>query len=85
MDTVSDNGGITIDLPPGNLTYAVDASADNGDVSVDVPRGDSARVVKARSDNGHVTVRSANASTRVFVLTWWENVPGKANRHGRGM
>ncbi|MFF5773828.1 DUF4097 family beta strand repeat-containing protein [Streptomyces californicus] len=60
VDTVSDNGGITIDLPPGKLTYAVDASADNGDVSVDVPRGDSARVVKARSDNGHVTVRSAN-------------------------
>ncbi|WP_086778811.1 DUF4097 family beta strand repeat-containing protein [Streptomyces griseus] len=61
VDTESDNGGITIDLPPGGQKYAVDASADNGDVSVEVPRGDdSAHVVKARSDNGQVTVRSAN-------------------------
>ncbi|MFJ2024944.1 DUF4097 family beta strand repeat-containing protein [Streptomyces sp. NPDC087897] len=61
VDTVSDNGGITIDLPPGERTYAVDASADNGDVSIDVPRGDdSTHVVKARSDNGRITVRSAN-------------------------
>ncbi len=30
VDTVSDNGGITIDLPPGKLTYAVDASATTG-------------------------------------------------------
>ncbi|WP_228992857.1 DUF4097 family beta strand repeat-containing protein [Streptomyces sp. DH8] len=61
VDTVSDNGGITIDLPPGGQTYAVDASADHGDVSIDVPRGDDgAHVVKARSDNGHITVRSAN-------------------------
>ncbi|MGQ4714500.1 DUF4097 family beta strand repeat-containing protein [Streptomyces anulatus] len=61
VDTVSDNGGITIDLPPGGQKYAVNASADNGDVSIGVPRGDdSAHVVKARSDNGQVTVRSAN-------------------------
>ncbi|MEV1046818.1 DUF4097 family beta strand repeat-containing protein [Streptomyces sp. NPDC049916] len=61
VDTVSDNGGITIDLPGGGREYAVDASADNGDVSIGVPRGDdSTHVVKARSDNGHVTVRSAN-------------------------
>ncbi|MEU0097611.1 DUF4097 family beta strand repeat-containing protein [Streptomyces sp. NPDC006267] len=61
VDTVSDNGGITIDLPPGGQEYAVNASADNGDVSIGVPRGDdSAHVVKARSDNGQVTVRSAN-------------------------
>lgn len=61
VDTVSDNGDVTIDLPPGGQKYAVDASAENGDVSVDVPRGDdSAHVVKARSDNGQVTVRSAN-------------------------
>ncbi|MFI0879527.1 hypothetical protein C6W96_09350 [Streptomyces sp. CS149] len=60
VDTVSDNGSITIDLPRGQK-YKVDASADNGDVSVDVPRGDdSAHVVKAYSDNGEVTVRSAN-------------------------
>ncbi|MEU5036533.1 DUF4097 family beta strand repeat-containing protein [Streptomyces rubiginosohelvolus] len=61
VDTVSDNGSITIDLPSGGQKYKVDASADNGDVSVDVPRGDdSAHVVKAYSDNGEVTVRSAN-------------------------
>ncbi|MER5893002.1 DUF4097 family beta strand repeat-containing protein [Streptomyces sp. NPDC001876] len=61
VDTVSDNGGITIDLPKGDGTYAVTAEADNGDVSVDVPRSDSSpHVVKARSDNGEVTVRSAN-------------------------
>lgn len=61
VDTASDNGGITIDLPPGGQRYAVNAHADNGDVSIGVPRGDdSAHVVKARSDNGQVTVRSAN-------------------------
>ncbi|MEI7033687.1 DUF4097 family beta strand repeat-containing protein [Streptomyces pratensis] len=61
VDTVSDNGGITIDLPPGAQKYAVNASADNGDVSIGVPRSDtSAHVVKARSDNGQVTVRSVN-------------------------
>ncbi|MFC8224162.1 DUF4097 family beta strand repeat-containing protein [Streptomyces sp. NPDC057287] len=61
VDTVSDNGSISIDLPGGRSTYAVSAQADNGDVSVDVPRSaDSAHVVKARSDNGEVTVRSAN-------------------------
>ncbi|MEU2797344.1 DUF4097 family beta strand repeat-containing protein [Streptomyces sp. NPDC007027] len=61
VDTVSDNGSITIDLPSGGQKYKVDASADNGDVSVAVPRGDdSAHVVKAHSDNGEVTVRSAN-------------------------
>ncbi|PCG87687.1 hypothetical protein CIB93_01150 [Streptomyces sp. WZ.A104] len=61
VDTVSDNGGITIDLPAGGKKYAVSASADNGDVSIGVPRSDdSAHVVKARSDNGQVTVRSAN-------------------------
>ncbi|MER5631255.1 DUF4097 family beta strand repeat-containing protein [Streptomyces nitrosporeus] len=61
VDTVSDNGGITIDLPAGKERYAVSATADNGDVSVRVPRGDdSPHVVKAHSDNGEVTVRSAN-------------------------
>ncbi|MFF9689329.1 DUF4097 family beta strand repeat-containing protein [Streptomyces sp. NPDC014623] len=61
VDTVSDNGSITIDLPAGKNAYAVSAEADNGDVSVDVPRSDSSKhVVKARSDNGEVTVRSAN-------------------------
>ncbi|WP_103535910.1 DUF4097 family beta strand repeat-containing protein [Streptomyces sp. SM11] len=61
VDTASDNGGITIDLPPGGQKYAVNASADNGDVSIGVPRADdSAHVVKARSDNGQVTVRSVN-------------------------
>lgn len=61
VDTESDNGGITIDLPPGGQKYAVNASADNGDVSIGVPRADdSAHVVKARSDNGQITVRSAN-------------------------
>ncbi|MEU1122115.1 DUF4097 family beta strand repeat-containing protein [Streptomyces sp. NPDC005899] len=61
VDTVSDNGSVHIDLPPGKRAYAVSASADNGSVSVDVPRSDSSpHVVKARSDNGEVTVRSAN-------------------------
>lgn len=61
VETVSDNGGITIDLPTGDETYAVTAEADNGDVSVKVPRrDDSTHVVRARSDNGEVTVRSAN-------------------------
>ncbi|MGP3632026.1 DUF4097 family beta strand repeat-containing protein [Streptomyces sp. 24-1644] len=61
VETVSDNGGITIELPKGEVAYAVDAEADNGDVSVKVPRhDDSPHVVKARSDNGEVTVRSAN-------------------------
>ncbi|THA78133.1 hypothetical protein E6R60_04305 [Streptomyces sp. A0642] len=61
VDTVSDNGRVTIDLPAGKSAYAVSASADNGDVSVAVPRSDdSPHTVKARSDNGQVTVRSAN-------------------------
>ncbi|WP_327367227.1 DUF4097 family beta strand repeat-containing protein [Streptomyces sp. NBC_01217] len=61
VDSRSDNGGITIDLPGGSTKYAVDAGADNGRVSVDVPRSDdSSHVVKARSDNGQITVRSAN-------------------------
>ncbi|WP_250287329.1 DUF4097 family beta strand repeat-containing protein [Streptomyces atroolivaceus] len=61
VDTVSDNGSISIDLPGGKSVYAVSAEADNGDVSVDVPRSESSEhVVKARSDNGEVTVRSAN-------------------------
>lgn len=61
VDTVSDNGSITIDLPAGTNRYAVSASADNGDVSVAVPRSDdSPHAVKAHSDNGEVTVRTAN-------------------------
>ncbi|MBM7438732.1 DUF4097 family beta strand repeat-containing protein [Streptomyces sp. HB132] len=61
VDTVSDNGSISISLPAGKRAYAVAAEADNGEVSVDVPRSESSRhVVKARSDNGEVTVRSAN-------------------------
>ncbi|SCF66632.1 DUF4097 family beta strand repeat-containing protein [Streptomyces sp. Ncost-T10-10d] len=61
VDTESDNGGITIDLPGGSVRYAVDAVAHNGRVSVDAPRSDnSGHVVKARSDNGQVTVRSVN-------------------------
>ncbi|WP_406449723.1 DUF4097 domain-containing protein [Streptomyces sp. NBC_00876] len=61
VDTVSDNGSITIDLPAGTSRYAVSASADNGDISVRVPRSSESRhAVKAHSDNGEVTVRSAN-------------------------
>ncbi|MEU5654271.1 DUF4097 family beta strand repeat-containing protein [Streptomyces sp. NPDC047737] len=61
VDTVSDNGRISVTLPAGKNTYAVSAQADNGDVRVDVPRSaGSGHVVKARSDNGEVTVRSAN-------------------------
>ncbi|MFH8474911.1 DUF4097 family beta strand repeat-containing protein [Streptomyces sp. NPDC018000] len=61
VDTVSDNGGITIDLPGGSVRYAVDAVAHNGRVSVDAPRSEvSSHTVKARSDNGQVTVRSVN-------------------------
>ncbi|WP_326669852.1 DUF4097 family beta strand repeat-containing protein [Streptomyces sp. NBC_01257] len=61
VDTVSDNGSVTIDLPAGSTRYSVAASADNGSISVRVPRGDDGRhAVKAHSDNGEVTVRSAN-------------------------
>ncbi|MFF2009133.1 DUF4097 family beta strand repeat-containing protein [Streptomyces sp. NPDC058195] len=64
VETVSDNGSTTIELPPGSVKYAVDAVARNGRTSVDVPRAEggeaSGHVVKARSDNGQVTVRSAN-------------------------
>ncbi|MFJ1719837.1 DUF4097 family beta strand repeat-containing protein [Streptomyces sp. NPDC088244] len=61
VDTTSDNGGITIDLPAGSVRYAVDVSARNGNTSVDAPRSaDSSHVVKARSHNGQVTVRSVN-------------------------
>jgi hypothetical protein len=61
VDTVSDNGAITVDLPGGSVKYSVDAVAHNGSTSVDVPRGEgSGHVVKARSDNGEVTVRSVN-------------------------
>ncbi|MFI1395260.1 DUF4097 family beta strand repeat-containing protein [Streptomyces sp. NPDC020681] len=61
VETVSDNGGITIELPRAGAPYAVTAKSDNGDVDVDVPTDqDSAHVVTARSDNGKVTVRSAN-------------------------
>ncbi|GGV78032.1 lipoprotein [Streptomyces gelaticus] len=61
VDTVSDNGAVTVDLPGGPEKYAVDATADHGRTSVDVPRSaDSSHVVRARSDNGEVTVRSAN-------------------------
>ncbi|AQU68895.1 DUF4097 family beta strand repeat-containing protein [Streptomyces niveus] len=61
VDTFSDNGSVTIDLPKSGTSYAVTAKSDNGSVDVDVPTDDdSAHVVKAHSDNGKVTVRSAN-------------------------
>ncbi|MFC9607484.1 DUF4097 family beta strand repeat-containing protein [Streptomyces niveus] len=61
VDTFSDNGSVTIDLPKSGASYAVTAKSDNGSVDVDVPTDDdSAHVVKAHSDNGKVTVRSAN-------------------------
>ncbi|MET9557744.1 DUF4097 family beta strand repeat-containing protein [Streptomyces sp. NPDC006645] len=61
VDTSSDNGSVTIDLPKSGTTYAVTARSRNGSVDVDVPTDDaSGHVVKARSDNGKVTVRSAN-------------------------
>ncbi|MFD0020370.1 DUF4097 family beta strand repeat-containing protein [Streptomyces sp. NPDC058382] len=61
VDTVSNNGKVTIELPGDSTTYAVSARTDNGNTSVEVPRSDdSPHVVKARSNNGEVTVRSAN-------------------------
>lgn len=61
VDTVSDNGRVTIDLPSGSQAYAVTATARNGRISVKVPRSDgSPHVVKAHSDNGQITVRTAN-------------------------
>ncbi|MGW3656939.1 DUF4097 family beta strand repeat-containing protein [Streptomyces sp. NPDC005151] len=61
VDTVSDNGRVTIDLPRGSEAYAVTATASNGRISVKVPRSDgSPHVVKAHSDNGQITVRTAN-------------------------
>ncbi|MGW2592797.1 DUF4097 family beta strand repeat-containing protein [Streptomyces sp. NPDC001515] len=61
VDSASDNGSVTIDLPSGSERYAVSATADNGHVSVKVPRSDDSRhAVKAHSDNGQVTVRTAN-------------------------
>ncbi|WP_066944487.1 DUF4097 family beta strand repeat-containing protein [Streptomyces lushanensis] len=63
VDTVSDNGRITIDLPASRTSYAVKASSDNGDVDVDVPKDPrSAHVVNARSDNGKITVRTVKGS-----------------------
>jgi hypothetical protein len=62
VDTVSDNGRITIELPSSPKTaYAVTAKADGGDAHVEVPTDDhSAHVVKAHSDDGEITVRIAN-------------------------
>lgn len=61
VDTSSNNGSVTIDLPKSGTTYAVTARSNNGSVDVDVPTDEnSGHVVKARSDNGKVTVRSAN-------------------------
>lgn len=61
VDTVSDNGKVTIELPGDGTSYAVSTRTDNGNTSVEVPRSDdSPHVVKARSNNGEVTVRSAN-------------------------
>ncbi|MFD5031364.1 DUF4097 family beta strand repeat-containing protein [Streptomyces sp. NPDC058405] len=61
VDTSTDNGQVTIDLPGSGTSYAVSASSDNGKVNVDVPTDDSsAHVLKARTDNGKITIRSAN-------------------------
>ncbi|MFE7754344.1 DUF4097 family beta strand repeat-containing protein [Streptomyces sp. NPDC057429] len=61
VDTVTDNGSITIGLPRSGGAYAVSASTDNGGVDIGVPRSEtSGHVVKARSGNGEVTVRTAN-------------------------
>ncbi|MGI5399325.1 DUF4097 family beta strand repeat-containing protein [Streptomyces sp. CA-135486] len=61
VETVSDNGAITLELPRAGAPYSVTAKSDNGDVDVDVPTDHgSSHVVKARSDNGNVTVRSAH-------------------------
>lgn len=61
VDSSTDNGEVTVELPKGSAEYAVTAGSGNGDVSVQVPRSDSSpHVVKARSDNGRITVRSAH-------------------------
>ncbi|MEU7277441.1 DUF4097 family beta strand repeat-containing protein [Streptomyces sp. NPDC045431] len=62
VETTSDNGEITVELPRGKTAYAVETRSDHGEVKVDVPRdGSSPHIVKARSDNGHITVRTADS------------------------
>ncbi|MET9427081.1 DUF4097 family beta strand repeat-containing protein [Streptomyces sp. NPDC003036] len=63
VETTSDNGEITVELPRGKTAYAVETHSENGEVKVDVPRdGSSAHIVKARSDNGDITVRTADSA-----------------------
>ncbi|MFJ1746449.1 DUF4097 family beta strand repeat-containing protein [Streptomyces sp. NPDC088116] len=61
VDATSDNGGIEIDLPRSDTSYAVKTRTDNGKIDVDVPTSDSSsHVVKARTDNGKIAVRTVN-------------------------
>jgi hypothetical protein len=61
VETSSDNGSVTIELPRAAATYKVTTESDNGQVDVDVPLDDTSRhVVEAHSDNGEITVRSVN-------------------------
>ncbi|MFF9864088.1 DUF4097 family beta strand repeat-containing protein [Streptomyces sp. NPDC013953] len=61
VDTTSDNGEISIELPTGKVSYAVETRSDNGEIEVGVPTDkSSAHIVTARSDNGEITIRNAN-------------------------
>ncbi|TDC62292.1 DUF4097 family beta strand repeat-containing protein [Streptomyces hainanensis] len=62
VETVSDNGGTTIEVPDDGTAYRVETETRNGDVDVDVPRDDEAAapVVDARSHNGGITVRTGS-------------------------
>ncbi|MGS2587706.1 DUF4097 family beta strand repeat-containing protein [Streptomyces hebeiensis] len=61
VETVGENGSVTIELPTSQASYAVRAASENGSVDVDVPTAsNSSHTVKARTDNGKITVRPAN-------------------------
>ncbi|GAB2909567.1 DUF4097 family beta strand repeat-containing protein [Streptomyces mayteni] len=60
IETVSDNGGTTVEVPDDGTAYRVETETHNGDVDVDVPRDDAAAapVIDARSRNGEIILRT---------------------------
>ncbi|TDC18712.1 hypothetical protein E1265_24885 [Streptomyces sp. 8K308] len=61
VETSSDNGGTTVEVPDDGTAYRVTTESHNGDVDVDVARDDAApAVIEARSDNGGITLRTTS-------------------------